>query len=216
MGISVADSKLIQLLRRELQQARDILSELGRVIDDLNNARYKEENLKRLDHIRELKKAVSESQTEYLSYLSKVGRSLVHREEWVRIGLRVMDVLDKLSGITYRLSFLIEKSWLVPPPVQSLLSSMCGEVNGMVQGLESILLKLQGSPSEALEELKTISALENRVDEIYRSVMFEILSANISGNTALLLLSVAEMLENSSDTLYELTNNIYIILLDIV
>ncbi|MEM4852550.1 MAG: hypothetical protein QXQ60_03210 [Thermofilum sp.] len=216
MGISVADSKLIQLLRRELQQARDILSELGRVIDDLNDARYKEENLKRLDYIRELKKAVSESQTEYLSYLSKVGRSLVHREEWVRIGLRVMDVLDKLSGITYRLSFLIEKSWLVPSPVQSLLSSMCSEVNGMVQGLESILIKLQGSPSEALEELKTISALENRVDEIYRSVMFEILSANISGNTALLLLSVAEMLENSSDTLYELTNNIYIILLDIV
>lgn len=216
MGVSVADSKLIHLLKRELQQARDILSELSRVIEDLGSVEHKEESLERLSRIREIKSAASESQTEYLSYLSKVGRSLVHREEWVRIELRVMDVLDKLSGITYRLSFFIEKSWLVPSPVQSLLSAMCREISGMIQRLESILIKLQASPSEALDDLKMISAFENKIDDMYRSVMFEILSANISSSTALLLLSVAEMLENSSDTLYELMNNVYIILLDVL
>lgn len=216
MGISVADSKLIQLLRRELQQARDILSEVGRVINSLNEAERREDNLQRLNHIRELKNAASEMQTEYLGYLSKIGRSLVHREEWVRIGLRIMDVLDKLSGITYRLSFFIEKSWLVPPSVQGILADMCSEVSAMTQRLENLLVKLQTSPAEAMEELKVISAFESRIDEMYRSVMFEILSANISSSTALLLLSVAEMLENSSDTLHELTNNLYIILLDIM
>jgi len=216
VGISVADTRLTQMLRHELQQARSILSELSRVIESLNDPERRGDNLERLNHIRKLKDEVSASQAEYLSYLSKVGRSLVHREEWVRIGFGVMDVLDKLSGVTYRLNFFIEKSWLIPTPVQSLLAKMCHEVSAMVQKLDGALFKLQSSPSEAVEELKLISSYENRVDEIYRSVIFETLSANISSGTALLLLSVAEMLENCSDTVYELTNNVYIILLDIL
>lgn len=216
MSISVADTKLVQMLRHELQQARGILSELSRVIESLNNPERREDNLKRLDYIRKLKDEVGASQAEYLSYLSKVGRSLVHREEWVRIGFGIMDVLDKLSGITYRLTFFIEKSWLIPSSVQSLLASMCGEVSTMMQKLESVLLKLQTSPHEAAEGLKAVSSYENRIDELYRSVMFEILNANVSSSTALLLLSVAEMLEDCSDTIYELTNNVYIILIDIL
>jgi len=214
VGVSVADARLVALLRKELQQAHEILAELRRVLQSLNNSESREAGLERLKYVRELKMAAGEHHAEYLGYLSKVGRSLVHREEWVRIGLRVMDFLDKLSGMSYRLGFLIEKSWIVPQSVQKLLVSMCEGVDTMTLKLDSVLHKLQTSPQEALEDLREISRLENALDETYRTAMFEILSANISSNTALLLLSISEMLENSSDTLYELTNNLYIILLD--
>ena len=216
MEVSVADARLVALLRRELQQAREILAELRRVFQSLNDFGNREAGLERLKYVRELKMAAGEYYAEYLSYLSKVGRSLVHREEWVRIGLRVMDFLDKLSGMSYRLGFLIEKSWIVPQNVQKLLLSMCEGVDAMTLKLDSIFHKLQVSPQEALEDLREISRLENAIDETYRAAMFEILSANISSNTALLLLSISEMLENSSDALYELTNNLYIILLDML
>jgi hypothetical protein len=214
VGVSVADAKLVSLLRKELQQAHEILAELRRVLQSLNNSESREAGLERLKYVRELKMAAGEYHAEYLGYLSRVGRSLVHREEWVRIGLRIVDFLDKLSGMSYRLSFLIEKSWIVPQNIQKLLICMCEGVDAMTLKLDSVLHKLQTSPHEALEDLREISRLENTLDETYRAAMFEILSANISSNTALLLLSISEMLENSSDTLYELTNNLYIILLD--
>ncbi|HFC49595.1 MAG TPA: hypothetical protein ENJ59_02570 [Thermofilum sp.] len=54
---------------------------------------------------------------------------------------------------------------------------------------------------------------EAEVDSKFRSATFSILSANLSPNTIILLLNLAEMLEDVSDTLTSATEDLYIILL---
>lgn len=215
-NVSVADAKLISTLRRELALAQAILGDLMNVIKGLGDEGRIEEQKKLLEHAQELKNQTKDLQAEYLTYLSKVSRMLEHKEEWVRIGSRVMEVVDKLSGITYRLSFLIERRWVVPQQVQQMLLNICRDLEQMITVLDSVLNKLQYSPPQALEEMKKVSELESSVDSYYRAALFSVLDSNVSSNTSILLISVAEMLEDSSDTIYELTSNIFIVLFDLL
>ncbi|QOJ78240.1 hypothetical protein IG193_05580 [Infirmifilum lucidum] len=215
-SVSVADAKLISILRRELVLAQDILSDIRRVIRSLNDASQKEDQKKLLEHAQAAKNQTKDLQTEYLTYLSKISRMLEHKEEWVRIGSRIMEVIDRLSGITYRLSFLIERNWVVPAHIQADLLDMCQEFERMISTMDDLLGRLQSNPPQALEDIKKISEYENKIDSIYRTTIFNILDSNISSSTSLLLLSVAEMLEDSSDTIYELTSNVYILLFDLL
>ncbi|MEZ0345405.1 MAG: DUF47 family protein [Infirmifilum sp.] len=211
-NVSIADAKLILILRKELTLAQEIVANITRVLKTIDDVSQREEQKKLLDNIHKMKNETKDLQTEYITYLSKIYRMLEHKEEWVRIGSRIMEVIDRLSGITYRLSFLLERNWVVPTNIKDGLVEMCTELEKTLQTMDDLLNKLQTSPAQALESIRQISDLENKIDSIYRSTIFSILDSNVSSSTSLLLLSIAEMLEDSSDTLYDLTTNVYILL----
>lgn len=213
-NVSIADARLISILRRELTIAQEILGDIRRVLKSLSDPAQREEQKRLLEHAQTAKNQTKDLQTEYLTYLSKISRVLEHKEEWVRIGSRIMEVIDKLSGITYRLSFLIERNWVVPAHIQAGLLDMCQELEQMLSAMDDLLNRLQSSPPQALEDIKRISDYENKIDGLYRNTIFSILDSNVSSSTSLLLLSIAEMLEDSSDTIYELTSNAHILLID--
>ncbi|ABL77803.1 hypothetical protein [Thermofilum pendens] len=213
-GLSIADVKLVSVLRKELLLSQDILEEIRRVVKTINEQGLRDEQRERIERIQKTKSQTQTLQTEYIDYLTKASRGLMHREEWVRIGSRVMSVVDKLSGISYRLGFLIEKNWVVPEKVASNFAAMCDNLSMMVSTLDQAMNKLLSSPPQALEDLRKISEYESTIDSLYRSTIFEVLGSNISSSTMLLLLGIAEMLEDSSDILYDLVSNLYIILLE--
>ncbi|AKG39183.1 MAG: DUF47 family protein [Infirmifilum sp.] len=211
-SVSIADAKLIAILRKELTLAQAILNDIARVLKTIEDDTQREEQKKLLENAQRMKNETKDLQTEYLSYLSKISRMLEHKEEWVRIGSRIMAIIDRLSGITNRLSFLIQRNWVVPANIKDGLINMSEELGRMLQTMDELLNKLQSNPAQALDSIKQISELENKIDSIYRSTIFSILDSNVSSSTSLLLLSVAEMLEDISDTVYDLTTNVYILL----
>ncbi|MGC9106903.1 MAG: DUF47 family protein [Infirmifilum sp.] len=211
-SVSIADAKLIAILRKELTLAQAILNDIARVLKTIEDDTQREEQKKLLENDQIMKNETKDLQTEYLSYLSKISRMLEHKEEWVRIGSRIMAIIDRLSGITNRLSFLIQRNWVVPANIKDGLINMSEELGRMLQTMDELLNKLQSNPAQALDSIKQISELENKIDSIYRSTIFSILDSNVSSSTSLLLLSVAEMLEDISDTVYDLTTNVYILL----
>jgi uncharacterized protein Yka (UPF0111/DUF47 family) len=211
-SVSIADAKLIAILRKELTLAQAILNDIARVLKTIEDDTQREEQKKLLENAQIMKNETKDLQTEYLSYLSKISRMLEHKEEWVRIGSRIMAIIDRLSGITNRLSFLIQRNWVVPANIKDGLINMSEELGRMLQTMDELLNKLQSNPAQALDSIKQISELENKIDSIYRSTIFSILDSNVSSSTSLLLLSVAEMLEDISDTVYDLTTNVYILL----
>ncbi|MCC5998602.1 MAG: hypothetical protein LM573_05950, partial [Thermofilum sp.] len=92
---------------------------------------------------------------------------------------------------------------------------ICDNVSAMTELLSQAMNKLLNDPSQSLGDLRKIAELEHANDALYRETIFEVLGSNISSGTMLLLTSIAEMLEDSSDTLYDIVNNLYIILLEI-
>lgn len=215
-NVSIADAKLIAILRKELTLAQEIVGDLARVIRTIEDVSQREEQEKLLESIQRMKNETKDLQTEYLSYLSKIARALEHREEWIRIGSRIMEVIDRLSGITYRLSFLLQKNWVFPSSIKDGLLGMCQDLERMIKTMDELLGKLQSNPVQALELIRQVSDIENTIDSAYRSTIFNILDSNVSSSTSLLLLSIAEMIEDSSDTLYDLTTNVYILLFYLV
>ena len=213
-GVSLADVKLIGLIRRELMLSRDMLGDVLSVVKGIE--RGSGDVRERLLRVRERREEIEGLQREFLSYLSKVSRGIVHREDWLRIGSKVADISDRLSGIAYRLDFLIEKGWRVPEEVLEHLAGIGEELEAMIQRFELILAESTERPDAALERIKEIGERERRIDMKYRAALFTILDSNVSQSSMLLLLNMAEMLEENSDTLNDAANDLYIILLDMV
>jgi uncharacterized protein Yka (UPF0111/DUF47 family) len=214
-NLSIADAKLIATLRKELQLSQEMLEEIRRIIKTINDEKYREDQKARINRIQKAKEETINLQTDYLSYLTKASRALMHREEWVRIGSHILAVIDKLSGISYRLGFLTDKNWIIPENAAANLVKICDNVSAMTELLSQAMNKLLNDPSQSLGDLRKIAELEHANDALYRETIFEVLGSNISSGTMLLLTSIAEMLEDSSDTLYDIVNNLYIILLEI-
>lgn len=214
-GISVADVKLVDILRKELLLSKDMLIDTISVLRNIEKGKGKDAR-KTIEEIRKRRTDIEEMQVEYVSYLSKISRSIVHREDWLRIGSKISNISDRLSGISYRLDFLIEKDWKVPPDIIEHLVKIGMGLEEMMKKFELILSETTNDPELALAKLKEIRHRETLIDSAYREALFTILDSNISYNSTLLLLNVAEMLEENSDTLNEAANDLYIVLIDMV
>lgn len=214
-NMSVADVKLISYIRRELLLSRDMLNEITRVLKSMDSV-DKEDSRERLERIRSSKKDVETIQLDFLNYISKISKGMTHREDWLRVESKISNITDKLSGISYRLGFLLEKNWSVPRDILDKLTIISSTLDKMIQSLDTILVKTSEDPETALKSIKNLSKIESEIDFHYRDVLFTILDSNISQSSMLLLLNIAEMLEESSDILNNAANDLYIILFDII
>lgn len=214
-NMSVADVKLISYIRRELLLSRDMLNEITRVLKSMDSV-DKEDSRERLERIRSSKKDVETIQLDFLNYISKISKGMTHREDWLRVESKISNITDKLSGISYRLGFLLEKNWSVPRDILDKLTIISSTLDKMIQSLDTILVKTSEDPETALKSIKNLSKIESEIDFHYRDVLFTILDSNISQSSMLLLLNIAEMLEESSDILNNAANDLYIILFDLI
>ncbi len=213
-NMSVADVKLVSYIRKELMLSRDMLNEITRVFKTINSG-SKSDSKERLQNIRNTKKDVETIQVEFLNYVSKISKGMTHREDWLRVESKISNITDKFSGISYRLGFMLEKSWIIPQNILAKLVSISDTLNRMLQNLDTILLRTYENPESALRDIREISKIESEIDSYYRDVLFTILDSNISQSSMLLLLNIAEMLEESSDILNDAANDLYIILFDL-
>ncbi len=214
-SVSVADVKLTGLLRRELVMSRDMLEDILVVLRGIERGETGEAG-NVLGRIRERREDIEGLQLEFLAYLSRISRGITHREDWMRIESKLYNVSDRLSGISYRLGFLIEKKWRVPGEVLEQLVEIGEKLGEMIQRFEVILAESTERPEEAIGRIKEVRERERVIDERFRSALFTILDSNVSQSSMLLLLNIAEMLEENSDTLNEAANDLYIVLLDMV
>lgn len=214
-NMSVADVKLISYIRKELILSRDMLGEITRVFNSMGSV-DKKDSRDRLEHVRNSKKDVEMIQLDFLNYISKISKGMTHREDWLRVESKISNITDKFSGISYRLGFLLEKNWSVPREILEKLTVISSTLDKMMQSLDTILIKTSQDPEVALKSIKILSEIESEIDSYYRDILFTILDSNISQSSMLLLLNIAEMLEESSDILNDAANDLYIILFDLV
>jgi len=212
---AIADSKIVAYLDEEARQAVQMLTTIREVLaslDGLQPSQLKEV----MDMSRKIKEEAEKTHRDLLGYISRVSPILYHREDWLRATYKVRNVIDKLSGILYRLEYLASRGWLVTPPVRSSMVELCDSVVEVVETFRQLLNLIVTNPSQALSQCSKLSLSEASADSKFRSSSFAILSSNLSPNTIILLLNIAEMLEDVSDTLYSASEDIYIVLMNMV
>ncbi len=214
-GYSISDVRLINFLRKELSLSKEMLRGLRYALSMLNEANL-EEAKRGLYEIMRSKEEASSVQRDLLNYISKVSSGLYHREDWIRVSSKVSNIADKFSGIAYRLEFFINKKWITPNPVKERLIKISDLLHEMIEKFDQILYAAINDPEKGLVLIDEIDKYESQIDEEYRQATFAILDSNLSVPGMVLLLNVAEMLEDVSDTLNLASDDIYIVVLDLI
>ncbi len=211
-GAAYADEKIVHMLTRELTLSKEMLKTISRVVGRLDEAPGCE--LKgMLGALGSIKREIEGLRRDLLTYISKVSPGLYHREDWLRISSKVYGVVDKLSGIGYRLDYLISKGWKVTPEVRERLSQLASSIEGMIDLFFLMLTSLTQDLEGVARKYEEINALESTIDEHFRRTTFTILESNLSFSTVILLLKVSEMLEEVSDALCSAGDDLYMIAL---
>lgn len=210
---AIADTKIIAYLEEEVRGALQLLSMVKEVVgslDSLSLSRFKEV----MDSAKRIKEETERTHRDLLAYISRVSPALYHREDWLRATYNVRNSIDRISGILYRLEFLVSRGWAVPQDVKVSILELCESVIGVTESFRQIINLIPSNPSMALNQCSKLAHSETEADAKFRSSTFVILSSNLSPNTVILLLNIAEMLEDVSDIIYSASEDIYIVLTD--
>ena len=212
---SVADDKLINYIQRELSISKEMLNGLRSIIAKIDNISETEIGgfIKDLERSKE---EVSNIQRELLNYISRLTPALSHREDWIRIISKLNGVVDKFSGIAYRLEYLVRRGWSIPQTVKENIISLSDSVSESIDSFYQALGLMLDNTEKALEQREKVSKMESKADEYFRRSTFSILESNLSIHSIVLLLSIAEMLEDVSDLLNAAADDVYIIMLSLL
>ncbi|HDH07031.1 MAG TPA: DUF47 family protein [Thermoproteales archaeon] len=150
-----------------------------------------------------------------LQYISKTSPTLYHREDWLRIATKIYNATDKAGGVIYRLEYIINKEWQIPPPIKQRLANLTDNVIKIIDEFAGALRNMILG-EKVLEKFKAIDTLEKEADQEYRGTIFTVLESNIATSSMLLLLNIAEMLEDISDTIALARDDMHIILLNML
>lgn len=207
-----ADERLVGILRSELMTAKEMLKSIVNVLRGVGEA--EEGELKRLlDEVRESKRRIELLRREFLDYFSRVAPSLYSREEWMGMSAKISGIVDKLSGVAYRAEYLASKSWRLPKGVRDALVELASSLLSIIDQYLLMMNVALSKVDKALEARHRIALAEAEIDSKYRHATFTILDAPVSAPCAILLLYIAEMLEDVSDLVNSVADDLYLVAL---
>jgi len=212
-GRAIADERLIGFIQRELSISKKMVKTLREIISRIDNVQ--KELGKLVEDLERSKEEVLKMQRETLSYISRVTPALYHREDWIRALSKVGNIVDKFSGIAYRLEYLVKRGWAIPLTIRENLLSLSDSVSEILDNLYQSLGLMLTDVEKALKYREKVSETESRADDYFRRSTFSILEANLSFQSMILLLNIAEMLEDVSDTINAVADDLYIVMLDL-
>jgi len=209
---AAADERLMSNLRSELLLAKEMLKSIANALAALGSRDYPAVG-KFVEEVADAKRRIEMMQRDFLTYFSKVAPSLYNREEWVGMFSKVSGIVDKISGIAYRTEYLSLKPYEIPEGVRAVLSDMVSLLASMIDEYVTMMNHALTNPSRALESRSRVASLEAEMDSKFRAATFAILENPSLGQLALLLLAVAEMLEDVADLLNAAADDLYLITL---
>jgi uncharacterized protein Yka (UPF0111/DUF47 family) len=209
---AAADERLMGNLRSELLLAKEMLKSIANALAALGSRDYPSV-MKFVEEVAGAKRRIEMMQRDFLTYFSKVAPSLYNREEWVGMFSKVSGIVDKISGIAYRTEYLSLKPYEIPEGVRAALSDMVSLLASMIDEYVTMMNHALTNPSRALESRSRVASLEAEMDSKFRAATFAILENPSLGQLALLLLAVAEMLEDVADLLNAAADDLYLITL---
>jgi len=211
---SIADMKLIEMQSRKLQLLNEIVKSVRLIVGKMGGIDVGELEA-RIADIDGSKREIELLKRDFLEYVSKMSPSLYHREDWLRMSTKIYNATDKAIGVVHRLEYIIRRGWSVPDSIRERIAGLMDVVSKIINEHNQALRNM-ANKEYAFEKFRSVDKLEKECDMAYRSTIFSILESNISTPAMLILLDIAEMLEDISDIITSATDDLRIILLNLV
>lgn len=211
---SIADMKLVEMQSRKLQLLNEIVKSVRLIVGKMGGIDVGELEA-RIADIDGSKREIELLKKDFLEYVSKMSPSLYHREDWLRMSTKIYNATDKAIGVVHRLEYIIRRGWSVPDSIRERIAGLMDVVSKIINEYNQALRNM-ANKEYAFEKFRSVDKLEKECDMAYRSTIFSILESNISTPAMLILLDIAEMLEDISDIITSATDDLRIILLNLV
>ncbi len=211
---SIADMKLIEMQSKKLQLLNEIVKSVRLIVGKMGGIDVGELEA-RIADIDGSKREIELLKKDFLEYVSKMSPSLYHREDWLRMSTKIYNATDKAIGVVHRLEYIIRRGWSVPDSIRERIAGLMDVVSKIINEYNQALRNM-ANKEYAFEKFRSVDKLEKECDMAYRSTIFSILESNISTPAMLILLDIAEMLEDISDIITSATDDLRIILLNLV
>jgi len=212
--VPIAYQRMIDMLSKLSANLSELLRTVDRTIKGFKVV--SEESLRReIKSCREIKDDIELIKGELIDYISKAAPALFAKEEWMRLLLKLSGISDKAIGIMYRMEQLLLNRWEIPKDVHSQLSRLSGNVVRILDECKLAITLIGINVDKSTEACKRVELIERQTDEVYRRANFLIIRCPASFREILLLKDIAEMLEEISDTVESVVDDIRVILINL-
>jgi len=213
--VPIAYQKMIDMLSKLSADLSELLRTVDRTIKGFKavDERSLHEDLK---FCRKVKNDIELIKGELIDYISKAAPALFAKEEWMRLLLKLSGISDKAIGIMYRIEQLLLNKWEIPKEVHGELSRLSGNVVRILDECKLAITLIGIDVDKSTEACKRVESIERQIDEVYRRANFLIIRCPASFREILLLKDIAEMLEEISDTVESVVDDIRVILINLI
>jgi predicted phosphate transport protein (TIGR00153 family) len=131
--------------------------------------------------------------------LAEIGAILISRDDFLHFTDLTSEVADMCKGITFRLTEMMRRNWMVPPDINKGLVDLSSAVFDAVSKLRESLFTLKYGARKVLEKARDVEIAEKVVDDLYRELEIKILNSKMEIPTLLLLRDIIQLFEDIAD-----------------
>jgi hypothetical protein len=199
-----ADETLAEMhLNEYLLNMTTIVNDALRVFDEaVGHMKDKDLDYDRIyNRILEPKRKIEENRLMFLEYLIRLSEGLPYREYYASIARGLERFVQLLDGAVYRISLFKRNGSTLEENLLELLTQFASTVKLMHKTFTEALEKLKIDPKKSLVKITEVYSLENKADEQYRRLEYEIYSKLSRDITGLMILRDAiDFMEDACDT----------------
>ncbi|RLE90284.1 MAG: hypothetical protein DRJ49_00475 [Thermoprotei archaeon] len=175
-----------------------------------------EEFERSVETIIKLKESIQSTRRELLDYISRLAPALLYKEEWLRLAFRFDDISDKIIGIVYRLEHFVNYKPKMPHEIAEIIEKIDERVLDIISTFRTALSLLLVDIHRSLNACQKVEELEKEIDHLYRRSIFTILDTSLPLRETMMLKEIAEMTETIADLVEKASNDLRIIIINLL
>jgi len=150
---------------------------------------------------------------ELIEQLTKAAPSLLYREDFLRLVVRVDEIAESCQSISRLMTRLSKVKWIPDGSVAGGLKVMAEEVLMAYEALRDAILSLPMNPRRSIQLVGRVHDAEAKVDEIYHDLDFKFLTEVKQIERLLVFRDLLGLLEHMTDLMEDASDDLRVLAL---
>ncbi len=189
---------ILNICQDHIRKVLDTVRELANMVSEFSEEKF--QNIE--DHFYQIKKLKLEASTQkqiLLDELAETGRLLLNKEDFLRLAVQISEIIDYCEGAAYRINYIVSKKPTISDTIRIGFFNLSKNVLKTVMNLRETICVLNYDSSKTINMAKNVEIAEYAVDEIFREIEVQIIDAEMDLGKTLILLDLANTLEDIAD-----------------
>jgi uncharacterized protein Yka (UPF0111/DUF47 family) len=204
--------KSLDLLADHVRKVQDSLRIMVNASDNFLSCRLSdlESDCQKISLIEEEADAIKR---ELIEQLTKAAPSLLYREDFLRLVVKVDEIAESSQGISRLMARLAKQNWVPSGSLAKGIKSMSNDAFTTYEALRDAIFALMMNPRRAIQLVVTVHELEARVDDSYHEIDFMALNEVKQIERLLVYRDLLGLIEHATDIMEDASDDLRVLAL---